>query len=419
MTQDFVWGTSTAAYQIEGAYDKDGKGPNIWDIFSHIDGNVLNNENGDVACDHYHRFEEDLDLIKDLVDNYRFSFSWSRIIPEGTGAVNQQGIDFYNRLIDGMIKRGITPWATMFHWDLPQALQDKGGFANRECTEWMREYAGVLEENFGDRIKNWMILNEPSVYSYMGHARGFHAPGIADKDTYFKVVHNEMRIIGTVYDFMKQRSAEYNVGSTFTAMPIRAQDPLFLGQYPKIFKDEFAPLIQEDDAALIKTELDFVGVQHYSPIYTAQGENGFLGADFGKVPEHIDTTDIGWPIEPDAFYETLMHIKNKYNAKNIIITENGIALFDKKTNGEVDDTKRINYLNAYIEQMDKAIKDGAPISGYFVWSLLDNLEWSEGYDMRFGLVHIDFENDLMRTPKASYDWFKHFVKKRKPRKQAA
>lgn len=429
---DFIWGTATAAYQIEGAAAEGGRGPSIWDTFSHTPGNIQNNENGDVACDHYHRVDEDLDLIAGVVTNYRFSISWSRILPDGVGELNQQGVDFYNHLIDGLLARGVTPWVTMYHWDLPQALQDKGGWGNREVVQWFETYAGHLLDLFGDRVKNWMILNEPSVHSWLGHGLGFHAPGLADAKSYLSAAHNMNRVIGHIYRFMKGRDAALNVGSAYTLLPVRPGtpdtpdhivavmdsywnrnffDPLVLGRYPDVMAEHFAPYIQAGDMELCRVTLDFVGVQHYNPIEAAFDSSRIFNTFFGPKNPARPQTDYGWAIDPDGFHECLVDFTKRYGADiNVVVTENGAAFFDTAENGRSRDPRRVAFLHDYISAVHRAMNDGANIKGYFVWSFLDNFEWADGYVYRFGMVHVDYANGQARTPKDSYFWYKELVR---------
>ncbi|MGZ9109477.1 MAG: GH1 family beta-glucosidase [Micavibrio sp.] len=430
--QDFIWGTATAAYQIEGAVAEDGRGPSIWDVFSHTPGKIRNDENGDIACDHYHRLDEDLDLIAGVVPHYRFSISWTRILPDGTGAVNPQGVAFYNRLIDGLIARGVTPWITMYHWDLPQALQEKGGWANRDIIGWFDFYAATLHRLFGDRVKNWIILNEPSVHSWLGHGLGFHAPGVADEKTYLSSAHHMNLVIGHTYRLLKSIDPSLNVGSSYTLLPVRKGtsetpdsvvavmdsfwnrnffDPLVLGRYPQIMAGHFAPFIQDGDMDLCRTRLDFVGVQHYNPIEAAEDSSRIFETFFGPKNPDRPQTDYGWAIDPDGFHECLVDFSTRYGADiPVIVTENGAAFFDTAEEGRSADPRRIAFLNDYITAMHRAMRDGVNIKGYFVWSFLDNFEWADGYIYRFGLVHIDYANGQKRTPKDSYYWYRDMVR---------
>lgn len=425
----FIFGTATAAYQIEGAAAEDGRGPSIWDTFAHIPGNVKNNETGDVACDHYHRLEEDLDLIAGVAPHYRFSVSWTRIFPTGTGEINQQGVDFYNRLIDGLIARGVTPWLTLYHWDLPQALQDKGGWANRDIVQWFDHYAATCVRLFGDRVKNWMIINEPSVISYLGHALGIFAPGIKDERQYWACVHHLNMVVGTTFRTIKAIDPMLRVGSTYTPVPCRmvdAQDdamvellecawhynflhPLFTGTYPDKVADYVAPFVQHGDAEIMKAELDFCGLQHYSPIYFEPDSGNILGARFGQGPDSLPKNDIGWVIDPAAFQDILEALNTRYPGKVWIVTENGIALEESLSDGTLEDNRRIDYLQQYMKAVQGAMASGMKISGYFVWSLMDNYEWASGYGPRFGLIFIDYAGNQDRTTKKSYVWYRNFV----------
>lgn len=424
--EGFIWGTATAAYQIEGAAAEDGRGQSIWDVFSHTSGKIKNNETGDVACNHYHRLDEDLDLIAALIPNYRFSIAWPRIIPDGIGQINQKGVDFYNRLIDGLLERNVTPWVTMFHWDLPQALQEKGGWTNREIISWFEKYAEALCRNFGDRVSNWIIFNEPSVYSWIGHGLGFHAPGLADENSYLACAHNTNRAIGHIYRYLKDYNSSLNVGSSYQIPKIISEphgtqdhilatmdalwnrnhlDPLFLGKYPEVMSARFEPYIETGDMELCRTPLDFIGIQNYSSIEAGEDKNRIFETFFGSKNPDTPKTDYGWNIDPAAFYDCLMEIKQRYKSEMpILVTENGAVFTDKVINSRCNDPKRISYLNDYIKAMHKAIQDGAHIKGYFVWSLMDNFEWSDGYDYRFGLIHIDYDTKC-RTPKDSYFWY--------------
>lgn len=431
----FVFGVATSAYQIEGGHDQDGRGASIWDTFSHTPGKTVRGETGDVACDHYNKWQHDLDLIKNLdVDAYRFSMSWSRILPEGTGPINYKGLDFYKRLIDGMHERGLTPWATLFHWDLPQTLQDKGGFANRDILGWFSEYTDVVMNELGDRLINIAVLNEPCVFATHGHLRGVHAPGLTDMKQYNAVVHHLNLVMSSAYRQIKSFGANKLVGSTFPftmTKPVSQSekdllateiaeayehgnylDPLFFGKYPEISAKDIEPFIRAGDMESIKGQYDFIGIQHYMPFYAEYDEN-----DIFKVKRNFDTmkpelprNSFGWTIEPPIFYEALMKVKEKYGNPPVYITENGTASYDKlSSDGKVHDQLRQDYLADYLGAMEQAIKEGADIRGYFEWSFLDNFEWAAGYDQRFGLVYVDYENDQKRIPKESYYWYKNYV----------
>ncbi|MDY0028909.1 MAG: GH1 family beta-glucosidase [Pseudobdellovibrionaceae bacterium] len=434
---DFIWGTATAAYQIEGGWNEGGKGESIWDRFSHTPGKIANGDTGDVACDHYHRWQEDFNLLQEYhIKNYRFSIAWTRIFPNGIGETNPEGIKFYNDLIDGLLERGITPWITMYHWDLPQALQEKGGWANRQIIAWFEEYAVKLIELFGDRVKNWMIINEPSVISYLGNAQGSFAPGIISEETYWKVVHHLNIANGHIYKVLKSRSQDLNIGTTYTPVPTRIHpsypldeknkyllemwdkiwngnffSPALLGKYPDISAPYLKDIIQEGDMEICRCDFDFIGLQHYSPIYFRPNPDKVLGVDFSQGPDNVEVSDAGWEITPDAFYKCLVELQTTYGRKNWIITENGISLHDPKDDqGAVNDDRRINYLTRYLRAVRQAMDDGVNIGGYFIWSLLDNMEWASGYHLRFGIVHVDYQT-LERTPKASMEWFRKVIDK--------
>jgi beta-glucosidase len=427
----FIWGTATAAYQIEGATAADDKGPSIWDTFAKNSTAIVGGIGADIACDHYNRYREDVGILSQAgIPNYRFSISWTRLFPEGTGKFNQKGADFYSRLIDALLEKGITPWATLYHWDLPQALEEKGGWTNRDIMNWVGDYAEQAMKAYGDRIKNWMILNEPPVTAFLGHYLGWHAPGRKSLNDYLACVHHQNMTIGSVYRRMKALDAKSTVGSTFVLMPVRPQDattpastvetmdcvwnhnhfqPIFTGAYPDIFKNRFATVIRAGDENILKTDLDFVGLQHYSPLY-AQKDANDLGIMFGKAPESVEKNSLGWEVSPDAFEKVLLDFTARYKPKRLMITENGMALHETAQSGTlVDDQPRISYLQRYIAAMQRAIAKGAPIDGYFVWSLLDNFEWAEGFGPRFGLVYVDYEQGQKRIPKSSLHWYGNFI----------
>jgi beta-glucosidase len=433
---DFIWGTATAAYQIEGAWNKDGKGESIWDRFCHQDGNILNNDTGDVACDHYHRWEQDLDLLKQFdIKNYRFSIAWTRILPDGIGEINQAGVDFYNKLIDGMIDRGITPWVTMYHWDLPQALQDKGGWTNRDIVEWFKNYAETLVKLYGDRVKNWIVHNEPSVQAWLGYGLGFNAPGFKGEDSYLSALHHINLSIAEGYRITKKICPDAYIGSSYTLIPTPPEsekdksvvdqmfgfwntnhfDPLFKGEYPIAIRDQMKQYILDGDSDLMKVDLDFIGIQHYSTIYAKQdSKRGLFNTFFGRPPENVKLTDIGWEINGQYFADIIQWLSDNYGLKDkkqdIIITENGAAFFDKLDHdGKCNDQYRIDYFNEYLSSVMNCLEKNIPLKGYFIWSLLDNFEWAEGYKMRFGLIHVNYKTQA-RTPKLSMQWYGDFLK---------
>lgn len=443
---DFIFGTATSAYQIEGAHDRDGRGTSIWDTFSHTPGKTERGETGDTACNHYNMWNQDLDLIRDLgVDAYRFSISWNRIIPDGTGAINYKGVDFYKRLIDGIRDRGLEPWATLFHWDLPQTLQDKGGFANRSVLEWFAEYTDAVMGELGDRLKNIAIINEPCVFATHGHRRGVHAPGLTDAAAYNATVHHLNMVMASAYRQVKSYDGSKSVGSTFPftiVEPATASekdalaaeiadayehgnylDPLFFGTYPSISAKEIEPFIKGGDMETIKGQYDFIGIQHYMPFYARYDENDIMKVhrDFTTIKPELPRNSFGWTIEPPVFFKALMKIKDKYGNPPVYVTENGTASFDTVgADGKVHDQLRMDYLSDYLGALFKAKGMGADIRGYFEWSFLDNFEWAAGYDQRFGLVYVDYHDNFRRIPKESYFWYRDYIKKfRQNRSQAA
>lgn len=431
---DFVWGTATAAYQIEGAANEDGRGESIWDRFSHIPGNVWNNQNGDVACDHYHRYKEDVQILKEMgVKGYRFSISWPRVIPDGTGKINQKGVDFYNNLIDELLRQGIQPFVTLYHWDLPQALQDRGGWTNRDTTDYFAEYAQQMFKQYGDRVKHWITHNEPWCTSFLGHAIGVHAPGLKDFSAALLAAHNVLLSHGKAVEVFRQMGLDGKIGITLNLTPsypasnsaddLQAAtisdgfsnrwflDPVFKGQYPddmvKVF-GTFAkiPEIQESDMKLISSNIDFLGINYYSRSLVKHNPDAQFGVETLK-PEG-QYTDMDWEVYPQGLYDLLLRIKKDYGDIDLYITENGAAFKDVVENDQIDDIDRLNYLKKHFEKAAEAIRDGVKLKGYFVWSLMDNFEWAFGYSKRFGLIYVDYETQR-RLWKKSALWYKDVI----------
>ncbi|MEF2072727.1 GH1 family beta-glucosidase [Consotaella aegiceratis] len=430
----FRWGTSTASYQIEGGAPDDGRGASIWDTFCAVPGKVENGDNGSVACDHYHRYEEDLDLMKGLgVGIYRFSIMWPRVLPDGVGATNPKGLDFYDRLVDGLLARGIEPWPCLYHWDLPQALQDKGGWMNRDVVGWFTDYAELMAKAIGDRAKNWVTFNEPNVVAYVGHEDGRHAPGITDPRAAMRVVHHLNMAHGSAVRVF--RAATPNAGAGFV-LPVHVArplpqyrerdahlaplfedkwngaflDPVFKGRYPASLEDRLAPHVQPGDMEIIHQPVDFQGVNHYFPSYIQQAE-GPSAWPFRHAapPTWFRRTEMGWPIDGEAFRQALMIIKERCGNPPVYVTENGGAFIDiADADGTVNDQDRIAYYHEYLSALIRAANDGANVRGFMPWSLLDNFEWALGYGKRFGLVRVDYETQK-RTPKASYTFFRDVV----------
>ena len=430
----FKWGVSTSSYQIEGAAREDGRGPSIWDTFSRIPGAVANSDNGDIACDHYHRFHEDLDLIKWLgVGAYHFSIAWPRVIPNATGKINQKGIDFYDRLIDGALVRGIEPWPTLYHWDLPQAAQDRGGWNNRECAYWFAEYAHEMAERFGDRIKNWVTINEPFCSAWLGHLYGVMAPGIKDLQIAINASHHLLLGHGLATEALREVSSELKVGITLNFTPAITlghsdedslavkladgfdnrwfADPVFKGAYPADIVTAFGkevPILP-GDLELISTPLDFLGLNYYFR-QTVAYDPSVEPLPYRQVrAPNVERTGMDWEVNAETFTELLLRINNDYSPKEFFITENGSAWDDEVVDGKVDDPNRVSYLERHLEAMFKAKEKGVPINGYFAWSLMDNFEWAYGYAKRFGLIYVDYETQK-RIPKSSAYYYRERIK---------
>jgi beta-glucosidase len=430
----FKWGVSTSSYQIEGAAREDGRGPSIWDTFSRIPGAVANGDNGDTACDHYHRFEEDLDLIKWLgAGAYHFSIAWPRVIPDATGKINQKGIDFYDRLIDGALARGIEPWPTLYHWDLPQAAQDRGGWNNRECAYWFAEYAHEMAERFGDRIKNWVTINEPFCSAWLGHLYGVMAPGIKDLQIAINASHHLLLGHGLATEALREVSSELKVGITLNFTPAITlghsdedalaveladgfdnrwfADPVFKGAYPADIVTAFGkevPILP-GDLKLISSPLDFLGLNYYFR-QTVAYDPSVKPLPYSQVrAPNVERTGMDWEVHSETFTELLLRINKDYSPKEFFITENGSAWDDEVVDGKVDDPNRVSYLERHLDAMFRAKEQGVPINGYFAWSLMDNFEWAYGYAKRFGLIYVDYETQK-RIPKSSAYYYRERIK---------
>ena len=423
----FVFGAATAAYQIEGAAAEDGRGPSVWDTFSHTPGAVLDGDTGDVACDSYHRYGEDVDLLAGLgVSAYRFSVSWSRVLPAGAGAVNQAGLDFYRRLVDRLRDAGIEPAATLYHWDTPQALQDAGGWTARDTAARFADYATVLAEALGDRVGRWITLNEPVVVTMNGHVEGSHAPGLRLGEGAFAVEHHQLLGHGLAVAALREAAPGAPVGitnnygpchpATWSAQDAAAAayrdalhnqlytDPVLLGRWPAALERLAAGT--EDDLATIAAPIDFLGVNYYFPERVRADPADPFGSTPVEWPDAPHTA-FGWPVVPEAFTETLLRLRDRYGdaLPPVHITENGAAYDDVLgPDGAVHDPDRVAYLDSHLRAVRAAMDAGVDVRGYFCWSLLDNFEWAQGYSKRFGLVHVDFDS-LARTPKDSYHWY--------------
>jgi beta-glucosidase len=422
---DFIFGAATASYQTEGAVSEDDRGVSIWDTFCSQPGKVYRGDDGNIACDSYHRYNEDLDILKSLnLNGYRFSISWPRILPEGTGVINQKGIDYYNRIIDGLLERNILPAATIYHWDLPQLLQDKGGWANRDTAEYLADYAAICADAFGDRVERFITINEPQIVARLGYRIGVHAPGIADPLQGGIATHHILLAHGLATQAIKasQNSAK-PVGITIDLTDVvvldeNAQDeaiqidreinglyldPVLLGTYPDIKRKEMLPpesVIMNGDMEIISTNIDFLGVNYYQPhIVRTASETGIKFNEFpydnhanivAVRPQDMPVTAMGWLVDPTGLDRILDKVHQMTNLP-IYITENGCAVNDYvDPNGNVHDNERISYLQGHLAACWRAIENGINLKGYYHWSLLDNFEWAEGYSKRFGLVYVDF-----------------------------
>jgi beta-glucosidase len=436
--KDFIWGAATAAYQIEGAWDEDGKGESIWDHFSHQPYRILNNHTGDIACDHYHKMPEDVQLMKDLgLKSYRFSISWPRILPMGTGQVEPSGLDFYDRLVDKLLEAGITPMATLNHWDLPQALEDRGGWTNRDSVNWFTEYAQIVFDRLGDRVSYWATHNEPFVIAILGYAEGQFAPGIASIPLALQAIHHLHLAHGQTVQLYRQMAYKGHIGIVLnlaTYLPKTDHpedqaaakrledfnnnaylDPIFKGKYPQTLINwlgKSAPQVKDGDMSVICQPIDFLGINYYFSQIVSFSPHGFLKL---HAQPNIDPgwgiNQKGWGTCPSELEVLLLQLKENYGNPPMFITENGTALPEPADNsGYVDDQGRINYLRAHFRSAHQALQKGANLQGYYVWSLMDNFEWAEGYNLRFGLVHVDFEDpQRKRTPKASYHWYRDVI----------
>jgi beta-glucosidase len=430
----FTWGVATSAYQIEGAADVDGRTPSIWDTFTRVPGAITNGDTGDIACDHYHRYNEDLDLIKWLgVNAYRFSISWSRVIPQGVGPLNQKGIDFYNRLIDGALERGIEPWPTLYHWDLPKALQDRGGWMVRDSADWFAEYAHQMAEIFGDRVENWMTINEPFCSAWLGHLSGVMAPGVKDLEKAIAASHHLLLGHGKAVAAIRDARKDVKVGVVLNFTPaipateseddkaaaILADgfdnrwfaDPVFKGSYPKDIVAAFGkevPILA-GDLATISTPIDFLGMNFYFR-QTVAYDPSAKPLPYKQVTKPVERTFMGWEVHAPTFEELLLRFASEYKPKEIFVTENGSAWDDQVVNGKIDDQERISYLERHLDALFSARAKGVPVNGYFAWSLMDNFEWAYGYGKRFGLIYVDYPTQK-RIPKSSAHYYRDRIRK--------
>ncbi|HTC28534.1 GH1 family beta-glucosidase [Dyella sp.] len=432
---DFVWGAATSAYQIEGSPLADGAGPSIWQRFAHTPGMMANGDTGDIACDHYHRYKDDVQLMRALgLKAYRFSIAWGRVLPEGTGRINQKGLDFYSRLVDELLENGIEPNATLFHWDLPAALDDRGGWLNRDSADWFAQYASVVFKALDGRVKLWSTINEPWVVTDGGYLHGALAPGHRNKYEAPIAAHNIMRAsgagieayravgkhqIGVVFNIEPKYSASDNpkdVAATRRAqayMNEQFADPALLGSYPSELKDIFEdawPDFPQDDFSLTQQPVDFVGINYYTRSVVRHDRHAYPLIGKRVYQRNTTHTETGWEVYEQGLKDTLVWFKDRYGNVPIYITENGAAFYDPPVaeSDVVQDPLRVDYLRKHLRALHESIEAGVNIKGYYAWSLLDNLEWSLGFSKRFGLYHVDFSTQK-RTPKASAKFYANVI----------
>jgi beta-glucosidase len=432
----FVWGAATAAFQIEGATTADGRGESIWDRFAAVEGNIAHGDTGDPACEHYYRWPDDLDLMRSLgIESYRFSISWPRIQPNGRGPANERGLDFYRSLVEGLLERGIRPLATLYHWDLPQALQDEGGWASREVVDRFAEYAALVFDGLGDVVPAWITHNEPWVTSILGYAFGVKAPGIRDWPTALRAAHHSLLAHGRAVEAFRETGRNSEIGITLdltVAIPATDSDadreaarrldghhnrwfldPIFRASYPEdmvaFYEGRFGPLdaVLDGDLDTIAEPLDFLGINFYRPNWASAVDDG--GLDVADAPPDLERTSMGWPIAPEYLTDLLVRVQKDYGEIPLLITENGAAFDDVLDGGDVvEDPPRVAYLREHIAAVERAKAEGVDVRGYYVWSLLDNFEWEYGYEKRFGIVFVDFPTQR-RIPKRSALWYRDLI----------
>lgn len=432
--KDFLWGAATASYQIEGGGLTDGRGECIWHRFSHTPGNVVNGDTGDVACDHYHRYREDVALMKELgLKAYRFSTSWPRVLPNGIGQINRAGIDFYSRLVDELLEADIRPFITLYHWDLPQALQDKGGWENPDSVKWFGDYAGIMANALGDRITDWTTLNEPFVISFVGNFFGTHAPGKQDIKAAYLVAHHLMLAHGAAVPVIRQAVPNARVGITIdlgyfesptdNEADVQAAyredgfknrwflDAALKGRYPADIVALLGDILEDIDLAAVKSAavpVDFLGINYYRRHLFVAGSDGLFSSK-DVEPDGSEFTAMGWEIYPDGLRKLLVRVAEEYKPPVIYVTENGAAFDDPPpAQGVVNDPRRAAYLRDHFAAASQAIEQGVPLKGYFVWSLLDNFEWAEGYNKRFGIIYVDYATQK-RTFKSSARYYQQLI----------
>ncbi len=439
--EGFIWGTATSSYQIEGAYNEDGKGLSNWDIFSHKKGKIKDGTTGDVACDHYHNYKDDIKLMKELgYKAYRFSISWPRIFPEGKGKLNEKGLDFYKNLVDELLKYDIIPFPTIYHWDMPYVIEKQGGWYKRDTAFLLADYAERVINTLADRVENWITLNEPIVVYLLAHVFGQHPPAHRKFIKSLIVPHHLLLSHGLIVQRSRAISSKIRIGITNAFMGIYPatndeedilavdkmknysyrlfMDPIFKAKYPEVFEKNFffkskVKKHYENDIKIISEKIDFLGVNYYTRLLVKKANSPFIKfmPIQAKYPG-IKKTDMGWEIYPEGLYDLLLEIKRDYNNPPIYITENGAAYKDEVVDGNVNDVERIEYIKNHIIMLDKAINEGVNLKGYFVWSFMDNFEWNEGLSKRFGLVYIDYPTQKRIVKKSGY-WYGHIAQSNK------
>ena len=429
---DFVWGAAGSAYQVEGAVTEDGRGESIWDRFGALPGAIANGDTGVVACDSYHRFGDDVRLMRDLgIGAYRFSISWPRVVPDGRGRVNPAGLDFYDRMVDELLANGIEPFVTLYHWDLPQALEDRGGWPSRDTVDAFAQYVEVVVARLGDRVPNWITQNEPWVVSWLGYGLGQHAPGRRSDADALAAAHHVLLSHGRAAEVLRRDAPAARVGVTVDLYPMypltdvpsdveaaRLLDgsrnrwflePILGLGYPSDMLQQYAsilPTIEDGDVETIGARLDFLGVNYYSRTVVRAGPDPTV--TIAVDLDHSERTEMGWEVYPNGLTDLLVRLHRDYELPDVYITENGAAYPDARTNGSVADPERISFVERHLAALRNAVSEGVPVRGYFLWSLLDNFEWAFGYSKRFGIVYVDFDT-LERVPKDSFTWYRDFI----------
>jgi beta-glucosidase len=432
---DFVWGAATASFQIEGAAHEDGRGESIWDRFCRTPDKVRNGDTGDIACDHYHRYAVDVGLMRQLgLRGYRFSIAWPRVVPDGCGRVNPRGLDFYDRLVDELLANNIEPYATLYHWDLPQPLEDLGGWPRRETIDAYLEYTAAVVRCLGDRVRFWITQNEPWVAAWLGYGQGMHAPGRTDRAAALAAGHHLLLAHGRAMHLIRAECPGARAGITLDLVPTHPAsgseedqaaarladgernrwflDAVFRGAYPADVMTDlepFLPSIEPGDLETISTPIDFMGLNYYTR--QTVGAHPETGRPANVFREHAPFTDLGWEVYPEGLHELLTRVHREYAPPHIFVTENGAAYDDVRVHdGSILDPERERYLEQHLAACSRAIREGVPLDGYFLWSLLDNFEWAYGYQKRFGLVYVDYPT-LERIPKSSFHWYRRFIQR--------